>query len=286
MSLILIFQNIGFSQFTANAGLDTTICVTWNTPGTLMLGGNPTASGGTAPYSYTWECNYNYVVGPNTYLLTASDFLSDTTIANPDLILTKNSPVTFFLKVEDNLGQIYLDTVIVSFSIFGTNLSEYDYHILIGDSIEYNFDPNVWGGTPPLTYLWKPNHGLSDSTSYNNFWVTPTISTSYFVTVTDAVGCVVSGTPAFHVYVGFVSLNELDSENLIIYPNPTDRKILLKNEGKNIDQLQIFNQKGELVRIYNNINNLDIDISDLEIGSYTIILKYGENVITKKIIKQ
>jgi len=291
-SIVLFFALVShtflYSQLTSDAGLDTTICVTWNTPGALILGGNPAASGGTAPYTYSWECNYNYVVGPNTYILTASVFLSDTTIANPNLIYTVESPVTFILNVTDVLGQISIDTITVSFSIFGTHLLEWTHNMLVGDSVQFVSTPNVGGGTPPFNYLWKPNNGLNDSTSYTNFWVKPEVSTSYYITVTDSVGCVVSGTPVFHVYIGSADLNEIHNKsdkNILLFPNPTDGTLFLKSEEENIDLLQIYNQEGELLLTHNNFKNNEIDISKFENGTYIILISINTETIITKIIK-
>ncbi|MGJ8661598.1 MAG: T9SS type A sorting domain-containing protein [Bacteroidota bacterium] len=286
--ITLVFSSTFHAQYNINAGADTTICVTPTTPGTLTLGGNPTAGGGTAPYSYSWECTYNYIVGPNTYILTASDFLSDTAISNPNLIHTLENPVTFTLKVTDNLGQIMMDTIIVSFSIFYIHMFEWTHNMLSGDSVEFVSLPNVGGGIAPLTYLWRPNNGLTDSTSYTNFWLNPVVSTSYYITLTDAVGCVVSGPPVFHIYIGFAELNELFKnkvEDIVVYPNPSDGSFLIKTDGETINQLQIFNQKGEHLITYENPNNTEINISDFEKGIYTLVISIGTESFSKTVTK-
>jgi hypothetical protein len=282
---LLFFYNTFFAQMSINAGEDTTICVTWNAPGVLLLGGNPTAIGGTAPYTYVWQCNYNYIVGPNVYPLTASDFLSDSTIDNPNLIHTVENPVTFTLTVIDDIGQVLTDTIVVSFSVFNTHLFEYDHNMLVGDSVLFISAPNVNGGTAPLTYLWKPNNGLTDSTSFSNFWLKPVINTSYYPTVTDAVGCVVSGAPFFHVYVGYAGLSEEKEEKIILFPNPTDGKFFLKNEGETIDKLEVFNQNGVLIYKFFNVKNEQIDITQIADGQYTILMQIGNKFVTNVILK-
>lgn len=283
--LVLLVPGMISAQLNVDAGQDSTICVSWNSPSILVLGGNPTATGGTTPYTYAWECNYNYVVGPNVYLLTASDFLSDTTIANPNLIHTVENPVTFTLTVIDGLGQVLTDTIVVSFSVFNTHLYEYEHNMFVGDSVKFVSLPNVGGGTPPLVSLWRPNNGLTDSTSYTNFWLKPVVNTSYYITVTDAVGCVVSGAPVFHVYVGYAGLSEEKDEKIILYPNPTDGKFFLKNEGEIIDKLEIFNQNGVLIHEFFNVKNEQIDITEIADGQYTILMQIGNKFVTKVILK-
>lgn len=277
-----------FSQLNVDAGQDTTICVTWNSTSPLILGGNPTASGGTAPYTYSWEANYVYTVGSFTTIIPASTFLSDTTIANPNFVYSVESPVVFSLKVSDALGQITFDTVIVSFSTFGTHLLEYSHSMFAGDSIKFVSTPNVGGGTPPFTYLWKPNNGLIDSTLYNNFWLKPIVSTSYYITVTDSVGCVVSGTPVFHIYIDHLGIDDLlnsAEEKIVVYPNPTNGKLLLKNSGLDIYNIKIFNHQGKLLEESSNHKEKDIDLSSFEDGTYTIVFTIDGVSTSKQIIK-
>lgn len=66
------------------------------------------------------------------------------------------------------------------------------FEINQGDSVFLSGMHNVGGGFPPYEYLWRPNHGLSDSTSLS-FWAKPEFSIAYYVTKTDSAGCVVTG---------------------------------------------------------------------------------------------
>ena len=73
-----------FGQLTANAGSPRFLCVGTST----TLGGAPTASGGTPPYTYLWQ--------PST-------FLSSTTVPNP-IAISCNADVLYILKVIDAAG--------------------------------------------------------------------------------------------------------------------------------------------------------------------------------------
>lgn len=276
------------AQLVANAGNDTTICVSWNFTGPLELGSYPTAVGGTAPYSYLWEANYYFQILTTTYLNTASDFLSDTTVSNPSLIHTVENPVMFKLTVTDAIGQIDIDTILVSFSIFNTHLVQYNHSMILGDSVEFTSLPNVDGGIPPLSYLWRPNNGLTDSISYTNFWVKPEISTDYYLTVTDSVGCVVSGAPVFFVFIGYVSLNEVfnsNNQDFTVFPNPSNGQIHLNLDNKKIQKIILFNDLGLVVKEIDDFQNEYIDMSELKDGSYLIEIISNGKSTTKKIIK-
>lgn len=275
------------AQVTANAGDDTTICVGWNFTGPLDFGS--TASGGTAPYSFLWETNYYHQILTTTYHLTAADFLSDTTISNPTLIHTVEEPVIFKLTVTDALGEVAVDTIIVSFSIFNTHLVQYNHSMLLGDSVEFVSQPNVGGGTPPLTYLWQPNNGLSDSISYTNFWVKPDQSTEYYITVTDAVGCLVTGAPVFFVYIGYASLDEINTalyDELVAYPNPFNDQLHLKVDIENVQQVNIYTESGLLLKELRIFDEKEIDVSDLSGGIYFVEFTIDGITKTKRFVKK
>ena len=281
----------GYSQLTLDAGKDSTICRPVSGFHPFTFGGNPTASGGAAPYTYTWECNYTYTVGSYSALLTASDFLSDTTASNPDLIYSISDSVTFYLSVNDNNGATLTDSIKISFSNFGVHLAEYSTSILQGDSAFFGGVPNIFVlDTDPqtATYLWRPNHGLTDSTSYTNFWVKPTVSNSYYVTITDAVGCEVSGTPVFHVGVGTANIESLlnsDLQEVLIYPNPSNGKVTIEAEKSEYYELSIYDPSGKLVyQVLDISKSQNIDISDLNTGIYTFILTNDKETVSKRVI--
>ena len=61
-----------------------------------------------------------------------------------------------------------------------------DQTICLGSSA--NLNATASGGTPPFTYAWSPNQGLSNPNIYNPV-ATPTVTTNYILSVTDGNGC-------------------------------------------------------------------------------------------------
>ena len=211
---LLLSTGNTFAQCTANAGNDTVFCMGGCVLPDLFLGGNPTATGGTTPYSYCWETTYQ--VGNLTF--TASDFLDDTTIANPQFLGggENNDIIPFILTVTDSLGNTCKDTINIRISKFAVLTG--DFYISQGDTVQLY--PGVYGGIPPLSFQWSPNYNLSCDTIENPLaW--PDSSVSYYVGIIDSVGC--SPDPVFAnvtVYPTNISTQSHPVKDIVVFPNP------------------------------------------------------------------
>ncbi|MCE3278992.1 MAG: hypothetical protein K0S44_1183 [Bacteroidetes bacterium] len=95
--LLIFFLSIGtmhsYAQLTANAGTNTSICL----GSSLTIGGSPSATGGSPPYTYSWSPS----VG-----------LSSTTTANPSASPT--STTTYTLIVTDAVSNVTSASIIVN----------------------------------------------------------------------------------------------------------------------------------------------------------------------------
>jgi len=273
------------AQIIVDAGNDTIVMCTSDTSIT-KLGGMPSVSNGVPPYIYEWSIKEPYIAFPGSPLsFHASDFLNDTTLSNPiitDGLICKK--MMFHLKVTDSIGNIGMDSCLVMFSVYITNLWFWDYAIWQGDSIYLNKGSNVGGGIGSLTYLWKPNIGLSDSTSLS-FWVKPDTTIAYYVTVTDSVGCVLEAPPLYYINVLHVGMDESEIIDLVkVYPNPVKSYLFIDK----IDNLEIyrltltdvngkvvFNYKGYIEKIYTH---------DFIKGMYLLELNTEKGAFIKKIL--
>lgn len=259
-SLVLISLK---AQFAINAGNDTIVCEGSN----IILGGSPTANGGTPSYTYKWETSYT--IGSNTFY--ASTFLNDTTIPNPLLItqLSNLEILTFKLTVTDSLLNVAIDSVTITFSNFFTLLADNFATINQGDSVQLIH--SYGGGIPPLSFEWTPNYNLSDA-NIENPWAKPDSTTYYICTVTDSVGCQASNGDIFEVYVNPVSVQEIINfnNNLFIYPNPTKNLLNIVVPDAQVLKIDIYSIDGKLIERKNINKNTAIDVSKYQTGLYFI----------------
>lgn len=156
----------------ADAGSDVAVCSGIG----AVIGGMPTASGGTSPYTYSWA--------PTTGL-------SSATVANPTA--TPTATTTYTVTVTDDNGCQATDEVTVTVRPLPTVSAGSNVAICIGQSTTIGGNPSASGTVGPYLFSWEPATGLSSSNAANPV-ATPTVTTIYTLTVTDAFGCQNSAT--------------------------------------------------------------------------------------------
>ena len=161
----------------ANAGTPQTI-IACSSASPDTLGGHPAASGGTAPYVYTWS---------------PPSGLSATNVPNP-LVSSIGSTTEYHLQVTDNNGCAATDSVQITVT-GGTGISVGlsavgDRSWCFGTKDSLVITAHATGGTVPYTYSWTPDtlvSSLTDSVTV----VAPTAVGNYLITVVviDHNGC-------------------------------------------------------------------------------------------------
>lgn len=225
------------SQFIANAGNDTLICVSFQGFIPIELGGNPTASGGSGNYYYNWTgSGYS-----------ASDFLDDINSSNPLLEYIPSDSITFYVTVTDDSGNVCDDSIKLIFDQWACNLGECYFVINEGDSV--TLSPSCISNFPPYTYQWNPDYQISDTNAATP-WVWPDSTTIYVLTMTDSRKCYapfgtctvkVNPSSVFPVY-----LTESFSE---VFPDPVNESssIRFENSFSRKVRLEIFNFHGDKI---------------------------------------
>ena len=220
-----------------------------------------TASGGTPPYTYSWNdpgtqtnaTAVNLCVGP--YTATVSDAqgcsISDTvSVANPSALVVTIS------NVDSASAGLTDGTATVS----------------------------VTGGNPPYTYLWNDPGAQTTATA------TGLAANSYTCTVTDANGCItiVNVTVPQGINPGvfeFEGLSRFD-----IYPNPTEGKVVfdIELDETGTIELQILDVLGEVIysESISQISKVryETDLGGLSNGVYFIQLKSESVNAIKRVV--
>ncbi|MES2620413.1 MAG: Ig-like domain-containing protein [Bacteroidota bacterium] len=158
----------------ANAGTDKTMTACDNS--CVQIGGSPTGSGGGGILTYLWS--------PPT-----GPVLNDSSLSNP-FVCNLGADATYTVTVTDQFGcsatdEVFIDVTNSTLSVFAGN----DVAFCQGSSVSVTLGSAAVGGAAPYTYVWSS----TPPSIINNIAtpvVSPTITTTYTVVVTDANGCV------------------------------------------------------------------------------------------------
>ncbi|NTW26199.1 MAG: T9SS type A sorting domain-containing protein, partial [Lentimicrobium sp.] len=278
------------AQFTIDAGDNKVHCNNADNYTPVRLGGNPTATGGTEPYTYKWEAYYFFELGNFSWTYFASYFLSDTTAANPTVewMTPDCTPIQFKLTVTDANNQTIIDSTIVSFSVWNFTLDYWEFNIMQGDSIYLNYGPGAYSNYEPCEYLWRPNHGITDST-HASFWASPDHSITYNVTITDAAGCRIDRLSRYHIYVTPVSTEDISlNKSIEAFPVPAEQKLNFRINRQMSEEILLiiydFTGRELLKEVFNN-DSFSIDVNNFNAGLYVCKLFQGENLLgTEKVV--
>jgi len=224
-------------------GPDETICTSLS-PAEYTLGENVQIMDAVPPYTYSWSCE----VETFFFTYTASDFLNDTTLAQPELIDFGIDSIAFELTITDAEGNTCSDSISLFICSFGVDLGDGNFTINQGDTT--SIYSSVGGNCEPLTYQWEPDYNISDvNAATPQVW--PDTTTFYTNVATDSAGCSLIDGDVFEVYVNPLSTSA--QRTLIhpdFYPNPMIEfsTIDLRGHAAAGWQLVIYDAMGRRVR--------------------------------------
>lgn len=177
-------------------------------------------------YIFEWSILFDPIINPNseTYIpsIVASQWLSAATVlpglpTDTFIVVSANTAgmQDYTFEVTDNFGCDYDTTVSVQFNA-NPNANILPGTDTVCQRTDVTFDVTGNSATG-FSYLWSPNHNLSDSSLVNPVLSTDTLSgtTTYTVLVTnDVTGCTSDTTQDFTVIPGY-ALNSLPNDTNI-----------------------------------------------------------------------
>ena len=273
---LVVVQVNSLTQVNIDIGGDTVYCAGPN-PDTMYLG-NIHIENGLEPYTFAWECSYNLT--PNI-VLSASDFLNDSTIANPYFInwLTEDGEwLQLNLNVTDNGGSVGVDSILVGFSGCVCLTGEVVIEINQGDSILLDASSDT--NEKYNKFYWEPDYGLSHPDS-SITWCKPEVSTSYSIVKIDTFGCSCS-CPVYDIRIKPASIDQrIDRVNntqikilqvgtYIYFDNPNGHEAnisLFSLNGRKIQSIKSYEDYFDISGI---LRSKGIYIININVGNLSI----------------
>lgn len=145
-------------------------------------------------------------------------------------------------------------------------------------TISTSFDSVLVSSSSVNGYQWFIDGEQMIGEIGQNLTVTPPFG-SYEVETYNLDGCPMRSDP----FVVTATLDELNSQNLLVYPNPTTNSFTIVNEGI-VDQVWLEDMNGKRIKLTRIFNNT-FDTSDIESGTYVVYIQEGEVLYTSKIVQ-
>jgi len=254
----------------ATAGVDKTVC-----------SGSSTSIGATA-------------VAGVTYSWTPSTGLSSVTLSNPTASPTATT--IYYLTATSSNGCIKKDTMKVTVSAYPAANAGTDKTITAGNSVVIGT-----AGTSGLLYSWTPSTALSPSAAVAQPVASPLVTTTYILTVTNAVsGCAKKDTMKVTVTSSPISRYANEGEIISdlgqlfkIYPNPTQDMLNIASdiELEGDWSIEISNIMGQVVmsekvNLNQQVLDFELPVQQLSKGVYMINIYSDKGNFSAKMVKE
>jgi len=192
-------------------------------------------------------------------------------VAEEPILLDFTKPEIVYLN-DGNAADI--DTVFSS--TLESNWQAIDIHSSIG-----NYEVAI-GTLPTLNNIvdWTPN-GLQEAFSY--VISNPVFDEVYHISIRAINGAGLHDTfiSDGQRYVGELNLESINLQSLILYPNPANNEVRIKNLQSSIDVL-IYDAHGKLCLEKKLSRQEPLNIQSLNAGNYRVMLKSGSSVLIKQ----
>ncbi len=221
----------------------------------VCAGGNDgvidlTVNGGIYPYTFDWSNNEDsediFNLSAGTYSVTVTD-ANGCSMSLAFTVTEPANPIVVNANISDASGQTAADGGV---------------------------DITPTGGTAPFTFLWSNGATTEDISN-----VTPGV---YTVIITDANGCVTSGTYVVSFTIG---INDPAAGSAInLYPNPAHESFTIDAGTAMIDKLEVMDMLGQVVYAAQpNTVKTQVNTDGLSQGVYFVRIYTKGQMITKRL---
>lgn len=145
-------------------------------------------------------------------------------------------------------------------------------------SISTNFDSILVSTSSTNGYQWFLDGELIVGAIDQSLTVTPPFGT-YEVETYNIDGCPVRSEP----FVVTASIKDLESMSLLVYPNPSTNAISIETEQV-VSEVIVEDMNGKRIRL-NRIFNNTFDTSNIESGTYVLLISVGDLIYSSKIVQ-
>ncbi len=206
-----------------------------------------------------------------------------------------------FLSVEDTDLYVPEDTMTIVVSPTQMNRNVWGFEMMaedasgnsVGEFIS-NGDANALRGGERATHKFASSSS-ADGATWNVRWKGPAEGTGDVTFYASSLAANGNGTTGGdRVLVNTLTLKEgaripgsvslLDNIDISLYPNPTTNTLNIKGSVNQIDRITVFNSLG--VNLLSTSFQSRLDVSDWLPGLYYVKLQFGNNSITKTVLKQ
>lgn len=223
------------------------------------------------------ESNYTAtVVGATQYC--GSDSLTTNLGASLDSVVWSTGATTPFLPLTSAGSYSF-----TSYDNFGCVSHSDTLTVILGDiPATPTITPagNVLSTAPFTDLQWYENGILIPGATSNTITITLPSSSEFTVIATGSTGCEVESA----AYNPSASINELETNGFIIFPNPSSKEITIKT-GENYKSLVIKDVQGKVVKRYTTAVKT-IDVSNLATGTYVVEITTTKGEMRTKFVKE
>jgi len=235
--------------------------------------------------SFDTESNYDFLYIYDGTSTSAAQIGQYSGGNNPGTVTATNpeGAITFRFTSDNSVNRegwaAHVHCLGVSNPLEATAYASHDQISLSGTNTLY---VSAAGGSGSYTYSWSPADNLDDATSQTPVF-TPTEAGEYTYTVTVSDGTETTSASVTFTVIDDTNVDELGSENVMVYPNPASSVINIKglNGFANLE-VKVVNLQGQVVMVVD--NSLEINVKDIESGIYFLNINCDGNQIIKRIV--